>query len=321
MAKLLVVIGATGTQGSSVLKAFLGRPGVKLRGVTRNRDGPQSKFWEDKGVEMVQADIADADALQAAVQGASIVFANTAYPSQMAMQPQMQQRAYEVELQHGRDIVDAVSRVETLELFIWSSLSAASKHSGGTYRKVWHFGSKARVVDYIQEVHPRLAAKMSILQMGLFVDNWMHGPIFVPWEKASDESKMLRIPGDGDCPIPFAVPQDAGKYVLALMNLPVKTNLLAFSDRITWEEYVALWSKITGVSAKLIRTSVAEHSRLDRNRGFAEEIGEMYGYLGDFGYHGGDPSVTFSATVQMELSPTSLEDYIRNEDWSPLLSR
>lgn len=89
--------------------------------MTRNRDGPQSKFWQDKGVEMVQADVSDTDALQAAVQGASIVFANTAYPSQMAMQPQGQQRAYEVELQHGKDIVDAVSRVETLELFILPS--------------------------------------------------------------------------------------------------------------------------------------------------------------------------------------------------------
>lgn len=111
---------------------------------------------------------------------------------------------------------------------------------------------------------------------------------------------ILKIPGEGDNAVPFVVPEDAGKYVLALASLPVNTNLLAFSERITWKDYVALWSKITGVPAKLLKTTVAEHSKLDGRGGFAEEIGEMYGYMVDFGYHGGDPTVTFSAAVSRD---------------------
>lgn len=146
---------------------------------------------------MVQGDISDPKSLDAALKRATIVFANTAYPSTIAMKPRMQQNAYEVELQQGKNIADAVSGVATLELFIWSSLSAATKHSGGKYQKVWHFDSKAHVVDYVQETYPRLAEKMSILQMGLFVDNWKNGQMFVPWEKvrcrslSSDEADRL----------------------------------------------------------------------------------------------------------------------------------
>lgn len=132
---------------------------------------------------MVEADIENTKSLDAALTGANIVFANTAYPATIAMKPHMQQQAYEVELQQGKNIIDALSKVTTLELFIWSSLSAATKHSGGKYRKVWHFESKAQVVEYVHEKYPRLAEKMSILQMGLFVDNWKNGQIFVPWEK------------------------------------------------------------------------------------------------------------------------------------------
>jgi hypothetical protein len=166
-----------------VVNAFLGIPGFTLRGVTRNRDKPESLALEKKGVEIVVADIADQDSLRAALAGAHIVFGNTAYPAEEAMKPGMQQRAYELELQQGKNIADAVSTVRSLELFIWSSLSAASKWSEGQYRKVWHFDSKAHVVDYIHANHPRLAKKMSILQMGLFVDNWKNGPILVPWDK------------------------------------------------------------------------------------------------------------------------------------------
>jgi hypothetical protein len=45
------------------------------------------------------------------------------------------------------------------------------------------FDSKAHVVDYINNVHPGLAKKMSILQMGLFITNWKWGQASVPWER------------------------------------------------------------------------------------------------------------------------------------------
>ncbi|TKA25132.1 hypothetical protein B0A49_13747, partial [Cryomyces minteri] len=68
------------------------------------------------------------------------------------------------------------------------------------------------------------------------------------------------------------------------------TNLLAFGDRMLWADYVALWSKTTGVPATFEKTTVAEHAKLSRN-GYGEQVGEMYAYFQDFGYDGSDPSV------------------------------
>ncbi|KAL8749188.1 MAG: hypothetical protein Q9184_006904 [Pyrenodesmia sp. 2 TL-2023] len=57
MSKLLVVVGATGNQGSSVINAVLQHdPSYKIRGITRDTSTAAAKALSDKGVEMVVAD-------------------------------------------------------------------------------------------------------------------------------------------------------------------------------------------------------------------------------------------------------------------------
>ncbi|KAK5679774.1 hypothetical protein LTS10_007722 [Elasticomyces elasticus] len=319
MSKTIVIIGATGNQGSSIARVFLQTPGFKVRGVTRDPAKPASQALKKQGVELVQGDVDDVESLKVALRGADIVFGNTAYSNE-SVKPGTQQKCYELELQQGKNVADAVATVaDGLEMFIWSSLSAATKWSKGRYDKVYHFDSKAHVVDYINERHPAVAQKMSILQMGLFVNNWRWGAPSVPWHKQPDGSMKLRIPGQGDTPVPFVVPDDAGHYVYALTQLPIGTNLLAFGGMVTWTEYVKLWTKATGVPAVLEKVTVEEHAKLVPG-GFGEEMAHMYGYMVDFGYHGGDPSVTFTSDLKIDLPVTTLEDYLAREDWSPLLN-
>jgi hypothetical protein len=156
---------------------------------------PVSKALAAKGIEIVKGDAEDVESIKAAVQGASIVFGNTVF-SQASADPEgdklvnlapnqsVREWSYETELRQGKNIADAVATVaDGLDLFLWSSLSHASKWSKGKYTGVFHFDSKAHVVDYINDVYPQLAKKMSILQMGLFVTNWKWGQGNVPWSK------------------------------------------------------------------------------------------------------------------------------------------
>lgn len=57
MAKLITVFGATGKQGSSVIRAIQADPALKtefsIRGVTRDVSKPAAKELEKKGVEVV----------------------------------------------------------------------------------------------------------------------------------------------------------------------------------------------------------------------------------------------------------------------------
>ncbi|PMD33833.1 NAD(P)-binding protein [Hyaloscypha variabilis F] len=331
MTKLIVIIGITGNQGRSVAEAFLKDPTWTIRGTSRDPSKPSSLDLISRGISIVPADVDDLPSLKAAGQGADVVFATTAFneaftrasPSdltKLAPNQTLREWCYALEVQQGKNIADAVATVDGLQLFIWSSLSDAGKWSRGKYRGVLHFDSKAHVVDYIHERYPKLAEKMSILQLGLFVTNWKWGQGARP-----DNSLALRIPGEGNMPIPLLVPSDAGAFAKALTLVTPGKNLLAFGDLLTWEDYIKMWSRITGVPASFERKTVAEHDKFAPG-GYGEEMGEMYAYALEFGYWGaGDKTVVFakdvSAFLGVEVKVTRIEDYIRGEDWSELVNR
>lgn len=77
---------------------------------------------------MLQGDADDPESLKKAVQGAQVVFGNTAFSSKAAvatdedlakLKPgqEMRELCYELEVQQGKNIADAVAMVEGLELF------------------------------------------------------------------------------------------------------------------------------------------------------------------------------------------------------------
>ncbi|WQF90308.1 Putative NmrA-like domain, NAD(P)-binding domain superfamily [Colletotrichum destructivum] len=75
--KLIVVVGITGNQGSSVANSFLHIPGWRIRGITRNPTSTSAETWVSKGVELVQADLDDLNSLERVFSGASAIFAVT----------------------------------------------------------------------------------------------------------------------------------------------------------------------------------------------------------------------------------------------------
>jgi hypothetical protein len=177
-----------------VAEAFLKDPSWKIRGISRDPAKPESEALKKKGIEIVKGDSDDVESLKAAFQGAQAIFGNTAFSNAFAMPTEadlaklkpnqtLREWCYGLEYSQGKNIADAVATVDTLELFIWSTLSHSSKWSKGKYKGVFHFDSKAHVVDYINEVYPEVAKKMSLVQMGLFITNWKWGQAAVPWEK------------------------------------------------------------------------------------------------------------------------------------------
>jgi hypothetical protein len=56
-------------------------------------------------------------------------------------------------------------------------------------------------------------------------------------------------PGTGNLPIPLLVQSDAGAFAKALTLVSPGKNFLAFGDLLTWEEYVEMRSRVTGVKA------------------------------------------------------------------------
>jgi hypothetical protein len=187
--KLIVILGATGNQGGSVAEAFLSEPGWKVRAVTRNTTSSKAKALSSKGAEVVQANLDEPSTLTSAFEGANAIFAvsdfwglysDPANKSKAKPGQPLNEWAAEYEEQQLRNVIDAASKVPTLERFILSSLSNAERWSKGKYTRVYHFDGKARAAEYIPEAHPDLWAKTSIFQAGLFLSNFIQLPLNQP---------------------------------------------------------------------------------------------------------------------------------------------
>jgi hypothetical protein len=190
MSKLIVIIGITGNQGGSVASTFLQNPEWRIRGLTRDPHSDASKALSARGVKMLQANLHDPASLQDAFKGANLVFSVTDFwkpffdpANQGGAKKQgkpIGQYAYELELEQGKDIADAVAReVHGLDDvgFIASTLCNARQSSNGKYKELWHFDSKADIFPtYVQERHPALARKTSYLHTGYFFTSWRYTP-------------------------------------------------------------------------------------------------------------------------------------------------
>jgi hypothetical protein len=84
--------------------------------------------------------------------------------------------------------------------------------------------------------------------------------------------------------------------------------VLAYNGRLTWNEYVKLWSKIVGVPATFAKTTVSAHADL-APEGFGDEMAQMYAYAQDFGYDGSDPSVIHANSVSTYTPAVDLFAY------------
>ena len=116
--KILVVFGATGNQGGSVINSILKDPKTanefKIRGITRDPSKPNAKALEAKGVECVAGDINDKVSIKHAFHGAYAVFAMTNYWEKMDA---------ELEYNQGKSIAD-LAKVDLL---------TCPRHAGNSY--------------------------------------------------------------------------------------------------------------------------------------------------------------------------------------------
>lgn len=106
---------------------------------------------------------------------------------------------HSLELQRGKNLAIAAATVQSLERYVYSSLSASSVWSKGKHPNVCHFNSKAKVEKYIRSASEMqdLIKKTSFLQVGLYVDNWNKGTSLDFYVKDQSSGKWFH-PDQGD---------------------------------------------------------------------------------------------------------------------------
>ena len=186
---LIVVVGATGAQGSSVVRTFLLEQGWRVRGLTRDTRGKRSQELAAKGVEMVTANLDDPTSLESAFDGATAIFAVTdfwgpftdpANHSKVKPGQTINKWSYEHELQQAKNIFHAAAKIKSLQRFVWSGLSNVEKWSKGKYTWVYHFQSKADATEHLKEGYPELWKETSVIQVGWYASNHSRSPFMQP---------------------------------------------------------------------------------------------------------------------------------------------
>jgi hypothetical protein len=265
------------------------------------------------GVELVEADLNDKQSLVPAFEGATVIFSNTDFFSllgnamaseDLSLGRGPSQVAFDGEVAQGINIAEAAASplvLKTLEHFVYSSLSDAKKWSGGKYTNAYHFNSKAETIKVIQNRFPELAARMSTIQMGHYVENWKSVPGMAPLKQPDGTFLVLR-PMAASCQLPIVVAhRDTGSFVKALVDMPPGKDLLGVSQTMSWPEWTALWGRILGVKA-----SFKEVSKEEFFRNLPSHLGQIlessFNYIQEFGYTGGDPNVLKPDTVSSYVS-------------------
>ncbi|KAH6867392.1 NmrA-like family protein [Thelonectria olida] len=285
MSKLIVILGITGVQGSSVANTYLQTAGWKVRGLTRNPNTPNAIGWVAKGVEIVQADLDNVESLKKAFVGATVVFGVTDFwtifkDPESANKKQagqvLVQYCKEVELQQGKNIADAAATVPGLSRYVFSSMAHATKSSGGKYK------------EFLTSLH----GKFSQVQAPIYFQlPWQWGLPPTPKEQADGTWRMNGI-GPGDKGIPFGdVSQDVGPCVKAVAEAEPNANLFAVGEYLSWSDYLRIFCETQGL--KYGGYDEFSHEKFCEllPGGLGHEFSHNVLFAHEFGYEGTDPEV------------------------------
>ena len=308
MSNLLVIFGATGQQGGSVIDYVLNDSELsqkyKIRAVTRDINSDKAKQLEKKKIEVVQADMLDRTTLESALTGAHTVFAMTT--------PAYGPNGLEIEYNCGKAIAD-VAVQKGVEYIIFSTLPSPREISSEKYTKVTPFEAKAKIERYIRNLN----IKSAFYSPGYFMENFQSQPFLAP-RQALDGTWVLARHASPTTQSPYIdAVGDTGKFVGAILAEPDRyqdKTLCAAKALYSWEEIAAIISKTTGKTVIYQQVSLEEFKKslpFDSSD-ISDIFVEGFSCQEEFGYYGpGSQELVAWAAENARGRLSSLEEYFQ----------
>lgn len=265
--KLVVVFGATGQQGGSVITQLLTDPNYAIRGVVKNTTSPSAQELTKLGVEIMDADLQDASSLDEVMEGAYAVFAMTI--------PEYAGAKID-EVTQGKCLVDAAKRAGVRH-FVWSTLANVERESGGRF-KVKAFTDKALVQEYAQQAGFEY---LSLPMPCFYFQNFL--ALAKPLKQ---NGKFLFVmPSELKVVYGWDV-RDIGVVVHSMLEDPAKFNNVEMplcSQMAPVEDLAKQFTEVTGLPAEIKALPAA---KLREAGEMPEAIIEMFEWFAAFGYFG-----------------------------------
>ncbi|KAJ6566912.1 NAD(P)-binding protein [Mycena capillaripes] len=251
-APLVAVVGATGTQGGSVVNALAGsdKP-YRVRGFTRDATKPAAQNLLKFGVEVVVVSLVveNKEGVYKAFTGVDVAFLVTNFWEHLDV---------EREISEGKLLIDA-AKAGGASRIVWSGLPSVTERSARKYVHVYHFDSKAVLTEYGRQS----GVPFVDLQAGFYGSNFLTSPIMCA--KQSDGSFTIPLPMKPTTIVPFIdTVHDYGLFVRHVLELPVfpdGSEIIAHSEKLTIEDIAQQLAKATGKKIVFKQITIEEFTQ------------------------------------------------------------
>ena len=275
--KVIAVVGATGAQGGSLVRAILAdkSSGFTARAITRDVNSDKAKALAKAGAEVVTADVNDPQSLEKAFKGAYGAFCVTFFWEHFSP---------EKEMQHAKNMAEAAKQCGVKHV-IWSTLEDTRKWVPLSDKrmptlmekyKVPHFDGKGEANAYFTE----RKLPVTILNTSFYWENMIY---FGLGPKKDQEGKLAITFPMGNKKLPGISAEDIGKCALGIFkkgNEYVGKTLGIAGEFVTGSQMAATLSKALG--KEIVYHDVPPE--VYRGFGFpgADDMGNMFQFKRDF---------------------------------------
>jgi len=311
--KIIAVVGATGAQGSGLVRAILADPkgGFKVRALTRKPESDKGKELAAMGAEVVAADLDDQKSLERAFAGAYGALCLTNYWEHFSP---------ERELSQATNLAKA-AKAAGLKHVVWSTLEDTRRWVPlsddrmptltGSY-KVPHFDAKGEA----DEVFRREGVPTTFLLTAFYWDNFIY---FGAGPQRTPDGKLALVFPLGDKKLPAIAAEDIGKAVYAIFKRGkefIGRMVGIAGEHLTGAELAAGMSRALGLEIGYLDVPPEVY----RSFGFpgADDLGNMFQFKRDFNdYYTGARDMSFSRSLVPDLQ--SYEQWLaRHKDQIPI---
>jgi uncharacterized protein YbjT (DUF2867 family) len=273
--KTIAVVGATGAQGSGLVRAILAAKGdFVARALTRDATSAKARELAGLGAEVVAASLDDPDSLRKAFTGAYGAFCVTFFWDHLS--PEREQA-------EARSMARAAKQAGVKHV-VWSTLEDTRKWVPldddrmptlhGKY-KVPHFDAKGEANRYFAEA----GVPTTCLNTSFYWDNLVHfgmGP-----KKGEDGTYSFVLPM-GDKKLPGIAAEDIGRCAYGVFRRPdlIGKTVGIAGEHLTGAQMAAELTKALGVPVAHAAVPPAVY----RGFGFpgADDLGNMFQFKADF---------------------------------------
>jgi uncharacterized protein YbjT (DUF2867 family) len=287
LAKLhVLVVGATGQQGSAVVRALL-QGGHNVRAMTRNLAHPVADSLRLRGARLAWADLNDERRLGEAMNGVDAVFALTT----------PRDHGTAMETRQGLRLAE-LAQQKQVSHFVYSSLVGASALTG-----VPHFDSKHEVELFLKA----LGVPHTVISPAFFMDNL----VSPSWLRHLQQG-TLSLPLSSSRKLQQLAIADVGRFVRVVMEQRdrfVGQRVSIASDELTPIEMAATLARIIGQRVQHVAPDPAQL------RARSAALAAMYEWLDR---NGGNADVTALRREFPEVNWHTLDGWAKRQDWTIL---